>query len=283
MRISERSGPIKMRRHTCQALTLVEVLVAVAIVAILVALSLAGASKARDKGRKIQCANNVRQLGVALQTFVSDHNFYPLHRNLDNVANGEPATWTRALEQAALSGRSPAELRAKGGDWWKNTVWRCPSTPSELLDFDTGPSTSVSVRVLGYGYNAYGLRRYRDADSLGLGGRLGNTPANYVASTPIRELEVVRPAEMMAIGDAFVGGNEVIVDTTDRLQRTGGLSDVFGSTSRSQARHQGRANVWFADGHVESPSLKSLFDHTDDAALSRWNRDHKPHRERLEQ
>ncbi|HAO77970.1 MAG TPA: hypothetical protein DCQ92_03140 [Verrucomicrobia subdivision 3 bacterium] len=41
------------------------------------------------------------------------------------------------------------------------------------------------------------------------------------------------------------------------------------------------ANVVFCDGHVESPTLKFLFADTSDDALSRWNRDHQPHRDRL--
>jgi hypothetical protein len=32
---------------------------------------------------------------------------------------------------------------------------------------------------------------------------------------------------------------------------------------------------------VESPTLQFLFEDTSDAALSRWNRDHQPHREKL--
>jgi hypothetical protein len=43
----------------------------------------------------------------------------------------------------------------------------------------------------------------------------------------------------------------------------------------------GKANVVFCDGYVESPPLQFLFADTSDAALSRWNRDHQPHRERL--
>ncbi|MEI6195830.1 MAG: H-X9-DG-CTERM domain-containing protein [Verrucomicrobiota bacterium] len=43
----------------------------------------------------------------------------------------------------------------------------------------------------------------------------------------------------------------------------------------------GKANVVFCDGHVESPTLEFLFKDTSAPALSRWNRDHQPHRERL--
>jgi hypothetical protein len=42
-----------------------------------------------------------------------------------------------------------------------------------------------------------------------------------------------------------------------------------------------QANVAFCDDHVETPTLKFLFADTSDAALSAWNRDHQPHRERL--
>ena len=45
-------------------------------------------------------------------------------------------------------------------------------------------------------------------------------------------------------------------------------------------RHQGKANVVFCDGHVESPTLKFLFEDTSDTALARWNRDHQPHPEK---
>jgi prepilin-type processing-associated H-X9-DG protein len=40
-------------------------------------------------------------------------------------------------------------------------------------------------------------------------------------------------------------------------------------------------NVVFCDGHVESPTLQFLFEDASDEALSRWNRDHQPHREKL--
>lgn len=52
-------------------------------------------------------------------------------------------------------------------------------------------------------------------------------------------------------------------------------------TKEPFSRHQGKANVVICDGHAESPTLQFLFDDTRAAALSRWNRDHLPHREKL--
>jgi prepilin-type processing-associated H-X9-DG protein len=86
---------------------------------------------------------------------------------------------------------------------------------------------------------------------------------------------------MVAIGDGFDGGNGIIRDGGMALWRTYGVQDYLESTKRSYARHQGKANVVFCDGHVESPTLQFLFADTSDEALCRWNRDHLPHRERL--
>jgi len=74
---------------------------------------------------------------------------------------------------------------------------------------------------------------------------------------------------MIAIGDVFL---QLLA-----LNR----ASVNGIARRAYQRHQGRANVVFCDGHVESPRLKELFINTNDAALVRWNRDHQPHRDLL--
>jgi prepilin-type processing-associated H-X9-DG protein len=72
---------------------------------------------------------------------------------------------------------------------------------------------------------------------------------------------------MMAMGDIIAHGN---------FMREPDLAE----SKAASIRHQGKFNVVFCDGHVESPTLKFLFADTSDAALSRWNRDHQPHRER---
>jgi prepilin-type N-terminal cleavage/methylation domain-containing protein/prepilin-type processing-associated H-X9-DG protein len=273
-----------MRRYSRDGFSLIELLVVIAIIGILAALLLSGVSSAEAKAQRIRCVNNVRQLGLALQQFVADYHVYPLNVNLHWSDGGEHATtWRTALEQAAISGRDPWALKRLGTNWWHSTVWHCPAVP--LSGFTLGTRTSsTNYSLSNYGYNAYGLRRWEDPDSLGLGGHKGNTATNYVDSSPVHESEVVSPLEMMVIGDGFIGGNGVIVDTTEnrgRLQRTSGLQDFGGSTARSHSRHQGKASVVFCDGHVESLKLTLLFEDTSDAALVRWNRDHQPHRDRL--
>ncbi len=85
---------------------------------------------------------------------------------------------------------------------------------------------------------------------------------------------------MMAIGDGFHGNRDQIFSGQNMPWRHDSYTGFFDAAT-ADARHQGKANMVFCDGHVESPTLKFLFEDTSDAALSRWNRDHLPHREKL--
>jgi len=179
------------------------------------------------------------------------------------------------------------------GVWRNKGVWHCPPAyrPAGLPRAKYGG-------VLGYadyGYNMGGLGSCNAsvASSYGLSETCSSGSDFLDHVRHLRESQIAKPSEMMALGDAIMGDSIQFMDGQifklkggQRLQEETtnwyiGAYDLAADTRRVRARHQDTANVVFCDGHAESPALSFLFSTTNDVALSRWNRDNLPHRELL--
>jgi prepilin-type N-terminal cleavage/methylation domain-containing protein len=135
------------------AFTLVELLVVIAIIGILVGLLLPAVQAAREAARRMQCSNNMKQLGLALHNYESTHKRFPygtIGRSPTNPGAGYTGAFTKRtpfirhtldyLEQgnrgAVYDDRVNWHLQPSTN--WPivfgyMSVWHCPSDTSQQM------------------------------------------------------------------------------------------------------------------------------------------------------
>ncbi len=119
--------------------TLVELLVVIAIVGVLVALLLPAVQAARGSARRTSCANQLRQLGLAIHAYESQHGAFPAAASLHAQERLPSISWRVLIlphiEESALFERIGTTPDGGARDWSAQTVaialFACPSAPAQ--------------------------------------------------------------------------------------------------------------------------------------------------------
>ena len=215
--------------------TLIELLVVIAIIAVLIALVLPAVQAAREAARRIQCVNNLKQLGIAL------HNY-------EGIYGGFPP--------GCITGLWPADPRVPAAFYrWGVLAFLTPvleqTSVFNMLNFSfpvyvhtsTFPGTGIAepnTTVVGTMVGLFlcpsdRMQKITTTDGFAGGADRDFAPTNYHFCT----------------GDGANGGD---ITTPDGSFRVKICITVNNSLSRgwkgARSRHPGGANVLFGDGSV---------------------------------
>ncbi len=144
--------------HPRRGFTLIELLVVIAIIAVLLALLLPAVQSAREAARRIQCTNNVKQIGLAIHSYHSAFETLPPVGSVDLMGNSSgsgrvPQTasvhlrLTNYLEQRALYDAYNFMLGdvVSGNSIPANTTVMSVMVPGYLCPSDDNPGSSENL------------------------------------------------------------------------------------------------------------------------------------------
>lgn len=211
------------------AFTLIELLVVVAVIAILAGLLLPALGHAKARAKSAGCANNLRQLSIALTFYADDHqdrlvNNHGIQETLsrrENWANNVQ-DWGHSDGNTNLATLTSSKLAPHLGG--STGVFKCPSDQSVA---DNGP------RIRSYALNSL------VGDPGELTNRFNPQLVQYFRQSDIRNpssIYVFLDEHPDTINDGF------FMNRWEEL-RWGNLPASY---------HNGAANLSFADGHLES-------------------------------
>jgi general secretion pathway protein G len=106
--------------------TLIEILVVIAIIALLAAILFPVFTIARGKARSASCQSNLKQLGAAMMMYIGDYERYPFA--VDPADKYAPNIWAnQEVAQGVTIGEMPLLTDAMSAYVKSTQVWKCPS------------------------------------------------------------------------------------------------------------------------------------------------------------
>ena len=213
-----------MRRSEHQpGFSLVELLVAIAIIAVLAALAIPAIAGAQERSHSVACLGQMRQIGSAVLLYAQDNQGRFPRSGHSAGPNHEPG-WAASI--APYLGAHAADATAE----WINREFRCPCK--------TGPGT------YSYGMNVF--------FEVGQGDSYLGRPATWRCS-----MQGPGPARTSLLAETRSGSGGAMTADHFMCHQWSSLTAVKNAVAHD--RHSGKSNFLFVDGHVETLPIADTF------------------------
>ena len=203
------------------AFTLVELLISIAIIAVLAALIFPVFASARQKAKHRVCQSNQKQIGMALLLYVEDYDeVFPERQDPELLRS-----WRVMIQPYIKSG----------------AVFRCPSNSNNNLPTSLNPETINDPQELKASY------AINTNDANRVGGLCNNSHIDVTHSS------VQVPSQMIGFAESTAYYSDMNVTVRPGAFTT---ENDTGWNGHLFSGHNGMSSFWFIDGHVKA--LKPL-------------------------
>lgn len=249
------SGTVQACGEKKAGFTLIELLVVIAIIGVLVGLLLPAVQQARESARRISCSSNVRQLGVAMHSYMSANKKFPCQKIDDDTryAASAAGSWTpggKALfwfGEVDYTTNSNGTLDVTAGPLQpffesNASVLQCPNFSESMLE-----EVKFGDRIAtAFGYNSQ--------LGPGSGNYYGSVPGGPYQDKAYRIKDIPETSRTVAFAETAMVYFAAPYGLREQL---GGFSKPSENDPVVHFRHGGGfANAVFVDGHVEGFSRK---------------------------